>query len=369
MKKILALVLAMIMALSMGVAFAESEPEVETENTSKGWTDMKTVTFDKYYATSNVMAVSPEETFEFEEIKFEGIEDQGVGYTMSWAEKNLPTISSVTYSERSANMLTNSNGVVGAKKTFTINLPENYPSVGVYKYTFKEKDNNTLGVTYRSSVITLKVTVVQGKDGLLRVAAVHCEDESGNEKIGYFTNTYSAGTLSVTKEVKGGLGDKNKPFKVTVTFTNTTKKTMKSTIYFTDGDGKTYSIAPSEWKEATDENNNKYYYVDTEIELANGQTAKFTNLPYGISYSVDEYDYTNDSKIDGDRLGYEKAEYDGEQTGTIGAESENVSTKIINTKNGEIDTGMLLDNAPYMIIMALVLVGAAMMLKRRAYND
>ena len=56
------------------------------------------------------------------------------------------------------------------------------------------------------------VTVLQGENGRLRVAAVHTEAEDG-DKADKFPNEYSAGSLAIAKVVTGNMGDKEKYFK------------------------------------------------------------------------------------------------------------------------------------------------------------
>ena len=78
----------------------------------------------------------------------------------------------------------------GATGEITVALPE-YTSVGVYEYTLQEVAGTTAGVAYYGKTIKLVVTVVNGTDGNIRVAAVHTESED-EVKSDKFENTYSA---------------------------------------------------------------------------------------------------------------------------------------------------------------------------------
>lgn len=335
MKKFLALVMAMMMVLAMGtVAFADGET-----TTTPTYTDMSTVTLTKEYKLTNAGTTSPAETFSFSALTCTGIENAGVGVTVATAP--VPTIGNVAYTQGEA-------GSTTAKKTITITLPT-YTAVGTYTYTFTENDGNTAGVTYRSAAITLVVHVIE-QDGKVRVAAVHTEGE-GEAKSAEFNNEYSAGSLVVKKNVTGIMGDQQKDFTVKVTFTAPEGDTVREAITYVDGtETKTIAANWNDSKEAT-------------ITLKHDETVTFTNIPYGVTYTVTENDYTAEAVG-----GYDAAKYDTNQNGTINAAS--VSTIITNNKDGEIPTGINMDNAPYMMIMAMVvLAGVAMMMKKRAYND
>ena len=93
MKKVLASLLAATMAMSMSLT-------AWAENTS--YTDTSTVTFTKEYLSVGDGAVSPAETFSFENIKFVEAAQTGVDYTEEWAKANLPQISTVTYEKGAA---------------------------------------------------------------------------------------------------------------------------------------------------------------------------------------------------------------------------------------------------------------------------
>lgn len=335
MKKFLALVMAMMMILAMGtVAFA-------AEGGATTYTDMSTVTLTKEYKLTNSGTTSPAETFSFSTLTCTGVTDAGVGVTKDNAP--VPTIASASFVAGAAGDATN------GKQNITITLPT-YTAVGVYTYTFTETDGGTAGVTYRSNAITLKVTVIE-QNGKVRVAAVHTESADADTKSNTFDNTYSAGSLSVKKNVTGEFGDQYKEFTVKVTFTAPSGDTVREAISYVDGtETKTIAAGENGWTGSK----------EVEITLKHNETITFTNIPYGVTYTVAENDYTGD--------GYDAASYDTNKEGTI--DSASVSTTITNNKGGTVDTGLFLDNAPYMMIMALVvLAGAAMLLKKRAYND
>ena len=313
MKKLLSLALALIMVLTLSVAVAAAEH-----------TDMETVTISVTYNEANEGTTSPAETFSFT-IANTSVTDAASGVT----KENMPTptVGSVTYAAGEA-------GNAGTMtKNVTITLPE-YTSVGIYTYTITPTPGTNAGVTYWAKPIKLVVTVIE-QNGKMRVAAVHTEDEQ-EQKSDDITYTYSAGSLSVTKNVTGNLGDRAKEFNVWVTFTAPEAGVVNSTIsYIVDGETKT--IAPAEWEENT---------ASVQIALHHEETVTFTNIPYGVTYNVEEDSYKND--------GYDTT-YSDNKTGTIGKAADTVT--ITNTKGTDVDTGIVLDSLPYILLIAVALVG------------
>lgn len=324
MKKLLSLALALIMVLTLSVAVAAA-----------AHTDMETITISVTYNATNEGTTSPAEEFVFA-IANTSVTDAASGVT----KENMPTptAGSVTYAAGEA-------GNAGTMtKNVTITLPE-YTSVGIYTYTITPTLGTNAGVTYWAKPIKLVVTVIE-QNGKTRVAAVHTEDEQ-EQKSDDITYTYSAGSLAVTKNVAGNLGDRSKEFNVTVTFTAPEAGVVNSTIsYIVDGETKT--IAPAAWKENT---------ASVQIALHHGETVTFTNIPYGVTYHVAE-----DS--------YEAEDYEtsyNKQDGTIEAASDAVT--ITNNKENQVDTGIVLDSLPYILLIAVALVGVVAFTAKKRTTD
>lgn len=322
MRKLMSILLALVMILSLStVAFA-----AETH------TDMTTVTLTKEYKLQNAGTVSPAEKFTFSALTCTGVENAGVGVTA--ANAPVPTIGTVSFTVGEA-------GSATATKNITINLPT-YTAVGVYSYEFTENNNNVAGVSYRSEKICLVVTVMQDGDNKVRVAAVHAE--TAGDKTSSFDNTYSAGSLNVKKVVTGIMGDREKKFTVKVTFTAPEGKVVNSTIEYNDGVNEKM-LAPG-WSDS----------VTATFEIKHDQTVTFTNIPYGVTYAVTEEvpdDYT--------------VEYAG-QNGAVAAASADCT--ITNNKDGQVDTGIVLDSMPYVLLLAVACMGlAVLMTKKRASRE
>lgn len=340
MKKVFAILLAMMLVLSMGTAaMAEGEEGKEAPT----YSDAQTATFTKVYDATNTGTTSPKEIFNFT-IERISVSDAAAGVTAE--NMPIPTMGTVSYEAGEA-------GGEKKSKTVTITLPS-YTSVGIYTYTIKETAGKTAGVEYYGKDIRLKVTVIE-QDGKVRVAAVHTEDGfngSGDGKLSSITNTYSAGSLVVKKSVTGNLGDKSKDFDVTVTFRAPEGKTVGEAISYTDGtENKT--IATTDWTNGT---------ATAKITLKHDETVAFTNIPYDVTYTVVEDEYTSD--------GYDPATYNFSDTNKK-IDSASDTVQITNNKGATIDTGITTDSLPYILLMAFVMLsGAVLLLKRRnAYND
>lgn len=339
MKKIFSLMLAAVLALGLTTAAwaAAEEPGDPTEET---YTDDDRITIEKCYRLVNDGTVSPAETFHFSLTTLGVTDSTETLDTMprfTDANGTLITGFDISFAEGEAT-------AAGAVKSYTLMLPE-YDTVGIYTYEIAEvadDDARTAGVTYNTQKLLLKVTVIQTEDGRIRVAAVHLGDENG-DKVGQVVNTYAAGTLDVTKTVAGLMGDRNKPFHFTATLTRPAGLVMGSTIGFTVA-GVEQTFTPV-W-----DNNGRY---TVSFDLKHGQTASLTNLPYGMTYTVAEDDYTDS--------GYTTAQTG--DSGTIGAGS--VTAAFTNTKGGNVDAGVLLDSAPYALLLVMALSGGAVLLLRR----
>lgn len=331
-----ALALSMMFAMAVPMAFAETPR------------DMTSVTVKKLYKLEG-NGVSPAETFTLKQTKSEVVDSEAT------TAPALGTITGATFGEGAAT-------AEGATGTITIQLPT-YEKVGIYKYTLEEEAGSTAGVTYYGNEIKLVVTVVNDGTGKVRVAAVHTEAENENggfdsitkgegSKSDTFANTYKANELEVSKDVTGNMGDKEKLFQFHVTFTKKSTEDAPELIKYEDATGK-HTIAFGTNGKAT-----------VDFKLKDDSELHFTNIPEGVSYTVWEDSYATDGYKT--YIGSETEDNeDSSEEGT--ATTEKATVAFINHKGGDVDTGVILDNAPYILMLAVV-AGAAMTLvikKRR----
>lgn len=321
MKKFIAILLALMLLGLSAASLAEGDTGEPTAPT-----DMTSVTVTKVYKLEGA-GTSPAETFTLEQV--------GVGRVTSGEAMEAPALGAITGAAFNAGAATED----GAKGEITIALPT-YSNVGVYEYTLQEVAGTTGGVTYYGAPIRLVVTVINGEENKLRVAAVHTESEG--TKSDEFENTYSAGALNVTKTVTGNLGDKSQFFEFKVTLTGEEGKTYAESYAVSGGSREGNPSSIEIGKEAT-------FY------LKHGETLTIANLPYGVSYTVTETEaegYTPTKEGD---------------TGKIGAASQTAA--FTNDRTTTVDTGITTDSLPYVLLLGIVaLAGAVLFIKRRANN-
>ena len=335
MKKFMSLLLALFLVASLGsAAFADD------------YTDMSTVTLTVTYNEANEGSTSPAEALAFT-IERISVTDSAEGVTAE--NMPLPTLGTVAYDQGAA-------GNAGEMaKNLTITLPK-YTSVGIYTYTIKQTAGTNAGVEYWSEDIRLVVTVIQdAATGLIRVAAVHTEGTGTGQKSDDITNTYSAGSLAVTKTVTGNMGDRSKYFAIKVTLTGEDGKTYPNQYAVSGGSKLTDGTTAETTASISVDGQSRTFY------LKHGETFTIENLPYGVTYTVAEADYTTE--------GYEEAEIIfPDQNKKIDTASETVG--ITNNKQATVDTGIVLDSLPYVLLLVLSIGGAVLfLLKRRSSRE
>lgn len=315
-KKIAALICSAVMMLSMGTAALADE----------------TVTITKSYELANAGTTSPAETFSFS-IQPVSVTDAAEGVTV--ANMPVPTVGNVTYAAGEAGSETKA-------KNITVNIPDTYTSVGIYSYEIQETAGTTAGVTYRTEPIRLVVTVTQGENGFVKVAAVHTEDENGKKSSSFNENTYSAGTLSVSKTVTGNMGDQSKYFDFTVTLTGQEGKTYAESYAVSGGSTNAGNPAVIKVGEAT------------TFHLKHGDTISIGNLPYGVTYTVAE------TAVEG---------YTTTKTGDSGViNAAEQTAAFTNEKGMKVDTGITLDSMPYILALCFVALCAVVLVARKRFS-
>lgn len=374
-KKLLSLVLALTMMLSMGtVAMAEG-----TSNTT--FTDDDKVELSKLYSIQNEGTTNPAETFNFTISKYKMSDS---GYTSLdevpniFFDKDNDGIYDDDELKGSISFNVGEATVSGDTNTTYITLPK-YDYVGIYTYKIVENAGTTAGVTYDDNVMYLKVTAIE-QNGIIRVAALHYETDDG-DKEEYFENVYAAGSLSVSKKVTGNLGDKSKYFAVKVKLTGESGKTYLDS----------YNVT-----EVSYTNNPKTIKIgeETTFYLKDGEKITISNLPYGVSYTVKEEDYT------AERYDAPVYEITAEGSGTYNVDGEDVKltaknpvqtigsmnsgsdklayitddcddhfVAITNNKEEAVDTGINLDSMPYILILAAVAVGGVAIISKKRREE
>lgn len=177
--------------------------------------------------------------------------------------------------------------------------------------------------------------------------------EEGLNYYGKWTFTKTVSDLTVTKHVSGLLGDFEKEFKFTLYVKD--DATIDNATYTKEfGEGIPLANLPS--AETKQEGYNGYRFT-----LKNGQSIKFTRLPVGTYYvQEDSYDnYTVSAKINGADTTVTDRAVTAELT------KEAMTIAFTNCCDLKPDTGVLLDTLPYIVILAVVAGGVALLMLRK----
>lgn len=248
-----------------------------------------------------------------------------------------------TYTKYNANNVAVSNGTISDGGSFTllngqfVVIDNLYPMTddaeltendekheGWANVTEIEADGYT--TTWKSGNVNGNKTTVNVQDAL--VTSVVCENKAAPR------NT----TVTITKQVAGNMGDRNKEFAITFDV----KLNGEAVTGYTVWKGNTQLTAP--------------------YTIKHDETIVLKNVPIGATVTVTETDtaYIESYKVNG------ATEATTGYKATVTANAEGTaSIEFVNTKNETVDTGILLDSLPYVLILVLVGGGVVLWLANR----
>lgn len=156
----------------------------------------------------------------------------------------------------------------------------------------------------------------------------------------------ASANLTVTKTVTGKLGDTNKAFTFTITKADgASANIIDANVEISEADR-----AKVEWK------------GNGQFTLKDGASIIFKNLPSG-QYKVVEDDYIGEKYETSYVVDSGTPENGQEATVTIGTDAKRID--FTNHRNLEPDLGVLLDTLPYIVILAVVAGGVALLMLRK----
>lgn len=333
-------------------------------------------------------------------------------FTLASESVDAPVIADKTVSFTAEDDATGTGDVLKVYKTADLFSAVVWPHAGEYVYTVKETANTYAAgadetLTYSQAEYKLTVVVVNGEnDGELYIKEIAAqlmkndagetvtdgkvdpnptEDEQGNPSVGgiRFVNTYvkgksvnpddknpEDGMMRIEKVVGGDIGDKKTPYAFSVSAVNPSivpaaDKTVKARVF--DKATNTYGeeIVISE---------------NTEVKLAHNQTLVFMNLYAGATVSFKETDATAIAKyeVSASVMNGHVAENTYNKTAVTETgitvspvfEDKAVAT-VTNTLNYQNPTGVIIDNLPYVLLIAVALIGLAayLIVRRRASQN
>ena len=383
LKKFFAGVLAAAMMLTVGAtaAFAEGSAAI-THN--QALTATSEIPLYKTYEVKN--GTAPAETFSFQ-VKYLQVIRQDTAATAPFASE---TVINLTGKETEFGSMTKGS----ESKSFTVTPTElglsNPTGTGKYQYEISEKAGQTVATTYAAPVY-MAVTVAHKVDATTKQikngeyeyyvtmfntkdAAINATSDSATGKVNNteaFTNTYGDGnlyTLTLDKTVQGSFGDLGETFTFVIEFTGDASKYANVVVETNQG-----TIKDADDKAVTSLALNTPY----TITLGHSKEIVFNNLPKDIGYKI----YEKNTTADGKNGQYTVSVADTTmQNVTIGenrvlgvtgsVNNVNVTVSFVNTHEGTPDMGVVLDNAPYIAMLAIVAIGGvALMLNKRRRDE
>lgn len=158
----------------------------------------------------------------------------------------------------------------------------------------------------------------------------------------------ASANLTVSKTVTGKLGDTNKAFTFTITKA--------------DGTPVNITIANIEISEA---DRAKVEWLDNgKFTLKDGASITFKNLP-SDEYKIVEEDYSGEKYETSWQIGTDGVVHEKNSTATVTIGTTEQTVHFTNHRTLEPDLGVLLDTLPYIVILAVVAGGVALLMLRK----
>lgn len=180
------------------------------------------------------------------------------------------------------------------------------------------------------------------------------EDTISADTTFYAKYVPASANLTVTKTVTGKLGDTNKAFTFTIT----------------KADGTAVNIASANI-EISDADSTKVEWLDNgKFTLKDGASITFKNLP-SDEYKIVEEDYSGEKYETSWQIGTDGVVHEKNSTATVTIGTTEQTVHFTNHRTLEPDLGVLLDTLPYLVILAVVAGGVALLMlrKRRKEDD
>lgn len=242
-----------------------------------------------------------------------------------------------------------------------------FSHAGIYRYVITETDPTVAGLNCDgANTIYLDVYVTNAVGGCeisdyVMTTSVNAPNNTTGAPVydaaSKFTgdeDAYTTYTLTVTKNIEGTMADLTGTFSIDVDFTNLsngTKVTVDGTPTMTGALNHELSVNKS---------------------LGDNGTMRITGIPADAVYTVVEnlssnagysVTYTHDDDTPKD-AGYSNGEYTTVNASQMG--SANHDVVVINTKNAVSPTGVIMNVAPYALMVVIAAAGAFVFLRKRA---
>ena len=262
----------------------------------------------------------------------------------------------------------------GYSKTVTVKFPENtFTAPGVYRFNLQQSSFNYVGVAAAdvtdyyledNEVDTTKPLIITNTQLDSKDATPKYDGTSvnygnwGEGKFADIENTFTTYAVTITKQVGGDMGDKNKDFvfDIDVNDPNTSKDVLSSVTV--DGSASNFSTE-GETKGS----------VHIDKTLKHGNSVTISGIPTGTTLDIDE------TNADDYIISYAEKENDGKVTFAADTDNDDSTTVATVTGNGEIivtntrnavtPTGIVMNVAPYALLVVIAAAGCFVFLRKR----
>lgn len=223
---------------------------------------------------------------------------------------------------------------------------------GVYKYSFNEETSSNTNIKCDTATKYLYVFVALDEKGNKTVTGASMSD--GTSKVPGITNEYGKDNkdtlhdLTITKDITGAMANMNETFTFKVKVTSADKKAKYKVVVTRKG-----------------EVDSKITSIDTNTEISindigKGDSIKIYSLAKNDTYTVEEVKANTNgytAKINGE------ADVDGKIENKV--VNDDVVVKYENNKEAVTPTGIIMNYAPYIAMLAAACVLAVVFFNRR----
>ena len=349
MKKFLALLLSVLMLLTMTAAFAEEGETLTAEGAfTKKYTGALPIGDELKFVPIFVMNETTGEVasdtygnpgFLTSDIPLKVEADEDGVYQLKFTAVEVPNAEYGKYLYK----------IVEQPVSTVTPLPEDAADQNANPYV--EYDTGALYVAVIYTKDDLRVTLVTPPGTQDRTTSVLPEDAPDN-KDDQFVNDYKVGEFDVTKTIKGNAANLDDTFVVEVGYTAVTDLNNLAITYTSSAEGATaQAVGFTSLVKGTRQTQ--------QITIGNGETISFANVPQGVEIDIVELKQSGKSDLNG----YTATYPDGQEI-TVDETSQTLS--IVNNREAEVPTGIELDSIPYIVLLAVAVLGAVgFIVKRR----
>lgn len=363
MKKILITISVMILGLVMMMipnSYAVSNPENLTAAT--GTVTLQKLVHTNFSDPSNL----PNFTFNFTKSEVTGTP---VGGDVQNTVANMPSIASVTTTNSwtpATGDDVNANFTNSVIQTITANVT--FTEVGTYTYTIREASNFQRNITNDTTEYKVVFDVAKtdtdgnGEYDALEVATqllYNVTDNNTKVDAIKFTNVVEPfANVYVVKEVTGPKGDITKSFDFSITITDEGAH-----------DYHIEQLTNGDWTTVTGSEGTITGGTPKTVSLKHNQRVCIEGVLVDTMYSASESNnnnYTTTYKI----AGIANVNQGSSVSNVVVKETDN-EVKFINNRDDiiDIDTGVIINTLPYLVLVSIAIIGLALILKKKNRSE